>query len=231
MAYRRTTRRKPTQYRRRRRYNQNRRRAANKFGPTKSLNYKGVVFWKEKKNLQMVTNVPVGQTFITDMVFKLADLTHAAQFSQLWDHYKITGVKCTFYPMCLLPTPVNAGGVGLGQYQTTRIATKIDLDGGAPFVSWDNFMESNAKVRQFMGGKPVSVYFKPRMNALGSVDAATTNTVNIYDPKNQPWLDMRNQNVEYNMLRVAVNDPPNTALTDAAMNVLVTYYVAFKGKI
>lgn len=195
------------------------------------MNYKGVVFWKEKvqRTYPMATNI--GTTTWTDLFkFKLSDLANSGNFQNMWDYYRITGIKATFYPMSNA-VPVDSAA-GLQAYLNAQIACKVDLDGGAPWASWANALEANARVRQFTGNYPVHCYVKaPKLNyrAAESTSQPTQNVITFPSGHKQNWVDMRYDDAEYHGMQVAVHNPPNTATANSELQVVFTYYLAFKG--
>lgn len=217
-------------YGRRRRTNTKRQYTRRKFGMTKSLNYKGVVFWKEKYQIEIPMVVQAGtNTFCGYQSFKLGDLNNVANFQRMWDYYKITGVKVTVFPMNASVPVVNASG--LSQYVTPQLAMKVDYDAGAVWQTWQQALESSARVWQLTGDRTRKLYIKPRINQLAQETPTTpgANVVNFSSSKVQNWVDTRFDDVEYHGIQIAVHNPPNSSTDEADLQVLFTYYIAFKG--
>lgn len=205
-----------------------------KFGMTKSLNYKGVYFHKEKCTKTIPMTLGAGtQTSCILLNFKLSDLNNSAVFSSLWDYYMITGVKITAYPMNASVPVVNAAGALGSQYFTTQIAMKQDLDGGVPWANWAQALEANAKVRQFTGDYPISTYVKPKLTyrAAEQPGVAPQNVITIPTGNRQNWVDIRYDDAEYNGLQLAIHHPPNSPTDTADLQLVFSFYVAFKGKL
>lgn len=215
----------------RKRYSRKRKKysSGKKFGMTKNLNYKGVVFWKEKLAGTFAVAPNTGDTaWTTTIATRLTDLANASVFSSLFDYYKITGVKFTFFPLCSAVPITQASGVT--SYWTPQIAYTTDFDGGADWTGWAQAMESNARVRAFTGDKTRSIYYRPKLNTKAYESPSSPADVTTIMPGNrQPWVDMRFPATEYHGLKLAINNPPSTPTDAADLQYVITYYIAFKG--
>lgn len=233
MPFTRRTRHRPRYGRGRKFIKRRRPHTARKFNITKSLNYKGVVYWKEKVAQVFAIGAATGQTaWTTTLAAKLSDIPNAPQFRSLFDMYKIIGLSYKFFPVCAaIPADITHGTTS---YWTPQLALKIDYDGGADWGTtgdvWNQALEANSKVRSFTGDRPQSIYLKPKMLQKGYENSSSPADVIVIDPtRRQPWVDMRFPDTEYHGLKVAVNNPPGSLTDNSDMQCVITYYFAFRG--
>lgn len=162
--------------------------------------------------------------------FKAEDITQWSTMSQLFDQYRINGVKLTF-----LPTTYSAPT----QNQSGTFASSIDLDGDNTISTFPQLLQcSNTKTSPWSGTGGLtpykSVFLRPRCHdaIITDLDATTgqPSGFNAGLANRKQWLDIsdRGKTVHYG-LNVGwyfgasgdLNEPQE-------LQVVITYYVQFR---
>lgn len=202
-----------------------------KFGFTKTLNYKGIHYVKDKaqNSIQLIPN-PGTNTFTGVFQFNLANLTNASAFGALWDSFKITGVKITWFPVAQVPTPLTA--TSASPQGSMQLFYKTDFTDTTPWPNYNSALGEDPKVTAF-GDYKKSYYFKPRPRTVVQEDPSTLPValVGAQTQRNdQLWLSTRTaRDVKHLGLKYGVHNVPQ-GTAPAEMNVMATYYLAFKDR-
>lgn len=154
--------------------------------------------------------------------FTLADLTNYNEFTNLFDKYRITGIKARFFPRM----NVNAhSDVSATWTEIPPIMTVIDYDDATAGDYTVLQQYENVKIHNEF--KPFSLYFKPLMAVATYGGAAFTSYGS--GPKNM-WIDCNSAGVEYYALKWAtpIYSLGNNDTHPPAWDVMFTYYIDFK---
>lgn len=149
--------------------------------------------------------------------FALSQLANASSFTQLYDQYRILGVKITFYPQY---TNFNATTTASGAASCPEIYTAIDLDSANAPASISELDQYTTCRRQIFN-RPHSRYFRP--TALGAlyVGAAATG----YYTLGKKWIDMANSDAPYYGIKVGIVTSNSTLSVAQLIRVTATYYL------
>lgn len=156
--------------------------------------------------------------------FQLVDLPNVAEYTSLFDQYKITGVSVRVIPKSSEQIQGGTSGtvqtLGYGQ-----VVTAIDYDDAANPASKDELLEfgsskttsSNRIHTRFIRPKMLNVVFR---NALTSG----------YSPVKATWLDQAYNDLPHYGLKLWVDAPSgfNVADTSIAYDIYATYYFSCK---
>lgn len=216
MPYRRRYRRRAPRRRFRRRYK------GKKLRIPKSINT-GYLYIKQKATSDvLIPPDPVGGQLYVPAVktFQLSDLSQP--WGNIFDQFRIVGVKCTFWCTSNLP------GVSTNPLM---LYTSVDLDGQNPLPGSeaDLLQRSNVKQRQltFGGSNPQyhQHYLKPR-TAKAIYSGGVLSAYGLDTPKT--WLDIRSANnaPHYGLLHAYVAPSGNS--NPIPLRIQTTYYLQFR---
>lgn len=147
--------------------------------------------------------------------FYLSDLPNYGEFQNLYDQYKITGVKIKFYPPGLNFSQPRSNG--------EFYYFMDENDGNAPTSMTQIYERQNYNVKSLNDGKPFKVFIRPAVSAAYYQSAGLTS----YGPK-RAWLDTTSPNVPHWALKWAWDQEPNAQASALYMHVVCTYYLKFK---
>lgn len=209
-------RRKPMSKRPVRKYR--RRTAPKKTRMARAVNVKNDTYFFKRMAYKTTITGDVTRTAKGSMTFQLADLPGNADFTNLFDYYKITGVKLKFQ-LSLDPSAAT--------YQNSlrpRMFYCVDNDDAANPFDTDE-LRQRGKTREWLlnPNKPLSIFLRPKYLNLVSYQTIQ----NGYQIAAQKWLDLGIPAVPHYGLKYVIenlnNEIGQTVLVDA------TYYLAFKG--
>lgn len=155
---------------------------------------KGVAF----KRTFFVQNWAFGTTATTDFWRRFSprfsDLPNHLEYANLFDEYKITGIKITFHPRFgATNLPVNAANntVGNNQFYITIANSSLEYElipsGTYSSATYNTMLEElGSKTRTIRLDKPVSLYFKP--NIFEEIGGTTGYG---YKHRPCPWLELK----------------------------------------
>lgn len=152
------------------------------------------------------------------MTFQISDIPNVAEFTNLFDYYKLTGVKLRF-SLNLDPSaqaPSNA--------QRPRMFYAIDNDDSTVPTDTDE-LRQRGRCREWLHNpnKPLSLFIRPKYLNRVSYSAIQDG----YQIAANRWLDLGVPNVPHYGFKYVIEninaDIGQTILVDA------TYYLAFKG--
>jgi len=194
-----------------------------------------VYFFKRHVNLpSLVAADPMsGSDSSRGYNFELSDVPNPNDFINLFDSYKILGVRINVLPVY---TESNNDGTGIpgsgSSWGNLRIFTAIDYNDGSassgvPTDSDTMRQYQNCKVTQFTRGH--RRYFKPVVTFASSVDGGNMQT----SWKDQPWVQTTTSaNSPYCSLYLLADTTDlvssSYATGDVLCRVEATYYMAFK---
>lgn len=160
----------------------------------------------------------IGYQFGASMSFSLQNLQTVSDFTNLYDQYKITGVKLTFIPTSSEAT-VNSSGYLPTMYWAT------DNDDSSPPSETEIRQKNNVKMRRL--NNPMSVYVKyPKC----VIDTQLTGGTNLALMTKTGWINCTNTQVQHNGLKLFFKNFDLRAQPNYinALRIEATYYVKFR---
>lgn len=164
-------------------------------------------------------------------VFQLNNLPNASEFVNLFEQYKINGVKLTFIPNYTGDDAAQAEANvvisgGPAWHTAPRIYTVIDKDGDYQ-TSTENAMLENNNARLVRNPyRQFTVYVK---KPAVQFEVGTGAVFSQAAPKASPWLDCKNSQVNHYGAAIAGILSSGTLSAVVRYQVIATYYMAFKG--
>lgn len=149
----------------------------------------------------------------------LSQLPNYTEFTNLFEQYRINGIKLDFIPKSTSFEANTSASVAI----MPRLYTIIDKDGNAQ-TSSETAMQQYGNARLIRDpSKPFSIYIKKPCVQFG-----TANTITIVGgaPKASPWLDCDNFNVQH--WGCAIGGIMPTGTGSVSFSVVATYYMQFK---
>lgn len=208
MVYRRTYRKR--NYRRRTKRSYRRR-----FRKTSRYNKRGqkIYLYKRTADLGTITaNNLAFQGYGYD--FSLSQVPNFAEFQQLYDQFKINGIKIVFVPQ--MTENISLGTIN-NPYANSRMFTCIDYTEATPPGSLND-------IREYQSCKWTSIlrthkrYFRPRI-----IDASAT-----YNP-GKPWLSTdTGRGVQHYGIKIGIEPMFSTTTTSMTFRVEAKFYMSFK---
>jgi len=179
-----------------------------------------VHFFKRRIIATVITGAAGAPDIYGFAFYSLANVNGAGDLINLYDRYKITGVKTTFVwnnnqGSLLVTQPQNAFPV---------LHTLVDADDANAPTSVNGLLEySKTKTRAFSNSRNViSVYFRPTpLTMLWNQVAATQQAAGLSHPT---WLATLHSNIAHYGLKYAVENLG----TNNEISVYHTYYLAMK---
>lgn len=165
--------------------------------------------------------------------FCLSNLSDYADFTTLYDQYKILGVKLAWYAPANSQSFTTADG---GWVADTKDASGLlilhsynDYDDGVSPTSLNQMVQSPYYKRSVLGAfKPVKRYCKPRSLQMLYDSAVTTG----YQLGKKAWVDVTYPDVPHYGIKWMIEEPRSwTVGQDNAymkLQLVVTYYIQFK---
>lgn len=144
--------------------------------------------------------------------FSLSDLPNSAEFTGLFDMYKVTAVKVTFLPQ--QTQSISIGTIN-NPNASSRFFSVIDYNDGTAPSSID-------ELRQYQTCQFTSV-LKPHTRYIPKPKILDTNGFAI-----SPWMSTASPNANYFGLKVAVEPMDSTSTLSMIYTVEVEMYLVFK---
>lgn len=188
----------------------------------------GVHYFKETCLLQ-AWSCPAGSTQYGCQTYKLNDIFNNGQFKNLFDLYKITGVKLRVVPRYNQASVAESTiGPNLNELPMLYIAPNRSAWSTAPTSIQDILNDDGCKIVRLE--KPVTFWL--RSPAPRIVDGAGTGVPIQFNNNIRPWLttggngqDADQSGVSYYSHRWAIN---NQNTNGVYVDVYATYYMTFK---
>ena len=227
MPYRRSYRRgrRPRRSRRvfrRRRFTRRRR------GPTRST---GSLTCKQKvlDTSHTIPSGPLPTGLVIKLAFQLEDLEQWGTFSNLFDQYRVNGVKVQLLPVNNTNDATNGGGM---------FCSSIDLDADSTITTFSAMLQcSNAKTSTWSSAGGLtpykSIFLKPRIANLintGTTDAAGNMITSNSLLARGKWIDMadRGKTQMYGLNLGWELNNGNGLVLDQPLTFIYTYYLQFR---
>lgn len=152
--------------------------------------------------------------------FQLSDIPNFAEFTALFDQYKICAVKVRVIPTQNVtqaaPTSVTAFNFGV------RYAFVIDYDSSNSLGSFDDAREfGTVKIKQITKG--MTRYFKPRVKSANENDSSTI----VASGNRRTWLNTALTNIPHYGMRVIIEQLPAAGI-NVDLQFETTVYLAFR---
>jgi len=196
----------------------------------------GSVVSKYLDNFAVTTTIGAGLTTYGAIVcsFRLADVVSYTEFTQLYDQYKILGVKVRMIPFQTVAATAAAPSSAAGQ-PAFLIHSVVDYDDAdlpvASNTGVDNFRQyPNYKVKNVfsrMGGA-ISRFLRPKLRGLvyksGEASAPTTG----YQSLKASWLDCDNPDPPHYGLKYIIECISGGSVATMMFKMDCTWYLQFK---
>lgn len=151
--------------------------------------------------------------------FSLSQVAGVNDFVNLYDQYRINGVKYTLIPRGNIAEITLAPSYN---GQSTGVFSVIDYDDNTAPSTINQLMEYQ-NVKMTRAHQQHSRYIKPRINLQGITNIGTSATGQIMNTRG--WLDCTNINVPHFGLKFALQQTVNYTQT---YDVKIDFYLAFK---
>lgn len=154
--------------------------------------------------------------------FSLNQLPNSAEYSTLYDQYRILGIKVTFYPaitQSFLTATIGAQAPG-------EFYSVIDHDTSNPPASIGAYLQYDTLRRSFFN-RPHSRYFRPQclVKAVMNSDTTATAATNL---NRKSWIDMGSMDAKYFGLLVAYSVSDSTTVYAQLIRATATFYFQCK---
>jgi len=150
-------------------------------------------------------------------VHNLSDVAIPGDFTNLFDRYKITGIKATFLYQI---TDAAAGGAPV--MPTILYATDY-TDSDPPSYSLMR-TKQNTKQRILTANRPFSIFYRPKKTVL-----TTSNFLSIPGTyTNAGWCASSAPDIDHYGLKFSLNNLYGTASTNSQLEIKFVYYLAMK---
>lgn len=169
---------------------------------------------------------PVSQNIAGAYVLSLDSFPNFTEFQQLYDQYKIKGIKLSFVPSGNSAIYSTASG-SVAQIGFSRFNSVLDFDDSTTPTA-ENQLLQYSSLKTTPGWATHKRYYVPRVKSA-LVDNAVTNTLVASGSQRPGWISTDRPDIEHYGLKVWCSAPINTA-TSAAItySVYATAYIACK---
>lgn len=151
------------------------------------------------------------------VVNRLSQVEVPSDFTNLFDRYKLTGVKATF-----LYQISDAAAGGAAVLPTILYATDYD-DDNVPAYS-DLRQKQNVKQRILTANRPFSIFYRPKVNTIvSSNDAFAFGMTGV-----KGWIDAQQTAADHFGLKFSINNMYSTTSTNTQLEIKFTYYFSMK---
>lgn len=195
-----------------------------RYGATMMLGNSGnAVAWTKDNSLNVTT--PSSDDFGTVQLggafrFMLSSVLENTDFSNLFDRYKLTGVKLKI----LFQSNISGvSGVGARSLLPIMNYSFDGDDATAPPGRNTIQVKTYCKEKILNGNRPFSIYIKPRISKLVYAGLTTS----AYSSEKPVWLDMNNMDVEHYGLKFWINNwLADTDASSQKLTIQPIYYFA-----
>lgn len=173
--------------------------------------------YKRKCAKLSVSGNAVYAPYLNGLNFQLADIPSLADFTGLYDHYRIKYVELKFY---LRKDP--SAQVALDAVYP-RMWWSTDYDDSSTPSSLNELREhGQCKTAILTQYRPIRIFIKPSTLALNYASPV----LSTYVPKWGQWVDMANTQVPFYGLKIGIDE---FRITSQILDVEATYYIQCKG--
>lgn len=156
----------------------------------------------------------VGYAVSGSLIFTLSNVEVPADITQLYDRYKITGVKVKFIPLFNFSSTVNTGYL-------PELMTCIDYDDSA-LPTESTLRQRNIRIKRL--DKPVSVFIKPKLAGMVYQGTSTAG----YSIDSARYLNCAYPDIQHFGLKFIIKNMDLRTAYVNSVNVETTYYLAMK---
>lgn len=153
--------------------------------------------------------------------FTLSQLPNYTEFTDLFDQYRIVGIRALFMPRLNMQS--NSQQVAAFT-EIPPIHTAVDTDDASNFASYSEALQ-HANLKTHNQFRPFSVFFRPKISTAAYSGAFTSYTANT-----SPWIDCSSPGVQYYGLKICTSNysAANNQSIDPTWDIVFTYYLQFK---
>lgn len=154
----------------------------------------------------------------------LNDLPDVSQYQQVFDEYRIGGIKYTFRPR--YDNSENGNVLPLGYAHIIRDPTSTITPTGLYTQSNVNTFLQNGAVKSYTLNKPFSIYYKPKIyDVVGTSGSSSQRIINA------PFLRLdTDTGVQHRGFHIFLQNNNMTAANSSLqLDVYVTFYLTFRG--
>lgn len=159
----------------------------------------------------------------------LSSMTNSSDITNLFDQYRITGLKYTFRPRSnsfdgANNTDTTLPGITNNPIVNVHVVndpySTVTSSGTYTSTNLNTFLEQG-NVKSYTGLQPFSIFFRPTV--FDQIDGATA------QKKRAPWLLTSQPAVNHYGIHVFMQDPNLSGIFAQSFDVFLTYYVQAKG--
>lgn len=161
--------------------------------------------------------------------FLLSDLPNFAEFTALYDWYKIMGVQFTMIPNSNVNLDSATTGVNIGTNFYNRVATVIDYNDDTTPTAMDT-LRQYGNCKMYSNNRIIKRFFKPRPVVTMDEDAESGGTTGLGEASRKQWIATASNSTEYFALKVGIQHV-NPGANFTAYNCEAKIYLAFKSVI
>lgn len=183
-------------------------------GPRRQVQNKQPVHYFKRSYYVVNGLTAFGANSYTPINVALTSLPSYTEFTNLYDQYKITGLKVKFVPRG------NSSDITT-QNNISSLFTVIDTDDGNPFTNVDQALQYQS-LKMTRSTQTQIRYFKPKFNigAINQVAGGVIGKVNT-----NGWLDCTSDSVIHYGIKTALTAGASQSVI---YDLMVTVYLAFK---
>lgn len=208
MFYRKRTYRRPVRRRR-----PARRRVARRMPRPRQMVYN----FKRTCELNNLTTVPGVAPTLFQYQFKLSDVPGYGDFTQLYDQYRIKGVRITFYPAANTSYTGSSSSMPIGEFYTV-----LDFDDSTLPANIEELNQYQTLRRTYFN-RPHKRYFKPLSTQSGVYQSGGV-TTGYRSLPSSTWFDCGNPNILYYGIKGAYTISESSLVVKETIRVTATYY-------
>lgn len=156
-----------------------------------------VHWFKRRSSVSVIVGNGVTNNQFFGFNFALSSLINAAEFSALFDQYKITGISLAFYLTRSMANAAQVNGV------RPRLYIVTDYDTSTTPASFDELREySNCRIWNFDGERPFRYFLRPKVLHEVYRTAVSTGTA----PGRPPWVSTAHLDLQHFGIRLGVEN-------------------------
>lgn len=157
--------------------------------------------------------------------FNASEIPNWADFSAIWEQYRITGIKVRFIPRTTV-SALSYDGTTAETERVTEICSVLDftedfLPTATPPTYAQQINYGNVKITH--GNREHHRFLKPSVLVPSYITATTTANC----PRRKVWIDTEEDTVPHLGMAYGINSTSGFSTT---LGVYVTYWVQFKGR-
>lgn len=174
-----------------------------------------------KRSYYKVVNVPNTEAY-AGWKFCLSDLPDYAEFTELFEYYRITGVRIRY---TFDATATTTGSITADSFMPSIMYAQDTNDATAE--ARNDLMQHDKVVFKLLN-RPGSIFIRPRTQVMMYEGASGTG----YAEGVNKWINTADPGVEYYGWKYSINGDLENGLNDnrvGRLAFMITYYIEFKG--